>query len=157
MKTLLLALLVGGLSALGLITISPHDISNLSTIVVDPCDACPTEATCVNRVCVLPTDLGNGDVPEDGGATPGEEPGGETDCTKNPNWTDTKGKITICHQTGNKNAPSQTITVSSSALPAHIAHGDVCGVCGEGGIITPPTCLKGEELCKNTCVPIGSC
>ena len=36
-------------------------------------------------------------------------------------------KVTICHRTG---SGSVTITVSRSALPAHLAHGDTVGGCG---------------------------
>ena len=39
---------------------------------------------------------------------------------------DSKGKITICHKGKN------TITISVSALPAHLAHGDTCGACSSG-------------------------
>ncbi len=35
-------------------------------------------------------------------------------------------KVTICHRTG---SGSVTITVSRSALPAHLAHGDTMGAC----------------------------
>ena len=39
---------------------------------------------------------------------------------------DSKGKITICHKGKN------TITISVSALPAHLAHGDTCGAFSSG-------------------------
>ena len=38
-------------------------------------------------------------------------------------------KVTICHKTGNGNI---TITISSAALPAHLAHGDKIGACSGG-------------------------
>ena len=37
-----------------------------------------------------------------------------------------KEKVTICHRTG---SGSVTITISRSALPAHLAHGDTIGAC----------------------------
>jgi len=39
------------------------------------------------------------------------------------------GKVTLCHQTGSRNNPSVTITVSENALSAHIRHGDALGPC----------------------------
>ena len=37
--------------------------------------------------------------------------------------------MTICHRTHSKKHPFVTITVSKSALPAHLRHGDVLGRC----------------------------
>jgi hypothetical protein len=42
-------------------------------------------------------------------------------------------KITICHHTGSKKHPTETITVSENAVPAHLAHGDTLGPCPDGG------------------------
>jgi len=39
------------------------------------------------------------------------------------------GKTTICHRTHSKKHPGVTITVSNSALPAHMRHGDTLGPC----------------------------
>jgi hypothetical protein len=41
-------------------------------------------------------------------------------------------KITICHHTGSRKNPTQTITVSENAVPAHLAHGDTLGPCPDG-------------------------
>lgn len=38
-------------------------------------------------------------------------------------------KVTICHRTGSKKKPGNTITVSSSAVAAHLRHGDRLGPC----------------------------
>ena len=38
-------------------------------------------------------------------------------------------RVTICHNTGSETNPTNTITVSVNALPAHLAHGDTVGAC----------------------------
>jgi hypothetical protein len=69
------------------------------------------------------------------------------------------GKVNICHVTGN--GTYNYISVSSNALPAHVAHGDVvtdlndlanCGACGNA--CTAPangTAFCGEDGCDYTC------
>lgn len=42
-------------------------------------------------------------------------------------------KVTICHIPPGNPANAHSITVSDSALPAHLAHGDSVGDCGGGG------------------------
>ena len=37
--------------------------------------------------------------------------------------------VTICHQTGSKKSPTQTVTVSKNALAGHLQHGDTIGPC----------------------------
>jgi hypothetical protein len=41
-------------------------------------------------------------------------------------------KQVICHHTHSKKHPTHTITVSSSAVPAHLKHGDTLGACTQG-------------------------
>jgi hypothetical protein len=40
------------------------------------------------------------------------------------------GKTVLCHKTHSKKHPSVTISVSNSAVPAHVRHGDTIGACG---------------------------
>jgi hypothetical protein len=40
-----------------------------------------------------------------------------------------QGKVTVCHKFNRANDPAVTIRVSSNALKAHMAHGDVMGDC----------------------------
>jgi hypothetical protein len=39
------------------------------------------------------------------------------------------GKVTICHRTGKRNRPTETITVDGSSLQKHLNHGDTLGPC----------------------------
>ncbi len=45
--------------------------------------------------------------------------------------------VTICHAQTNNPDNTQTITVNENAVPAHLAHGDSCGPCEEGGEAPP--------------------
>ena len=45
------------------------------------------------------------------------------------------GKITICHHTHSATNPLVTITISRSALPAHLRHGDTIGPCPAAGVL----------------------
>jgi hypothetical protein len=42
-------------------------------------------------------------------------------------------KVVICHMPPGNPGNAHTITVSSNALMAHLAHGDTMGPCGGGG------------------------
>ena len=63
------------------------------------------------------------------------------------------GKVTVCHKTKSKKHPQVTITVSRSALPAHLKHGDTEGACpkaaasskGKGSEKKDPSANKGSE------------
>jgi hypothetical protein len=39
------------------------------------------------------------------------------------------GKVTICHKTGNKKKPRQTIVVNAASLDTFLAQGDTLGPC----------------------------
>jgi hypothetical protein len=47
-------------------------------------------------------------------------------------------KQTICHRTHSKKHPTVTITVSSSAVPAHLKHGDTLGACTKAPVTHAP-------------------
>jgi len=41
-------------------------------------------------------------------------------------------KVDICHNTNSETNPQVTINVSTSAIPAHLSHGDFVGTCEDG-------------------------
>ncbi len=45
---------------------------------------------------------------------------------------DGDGRVTICHMPPGNFGRAHTITLNIRALPAHLAHGDVCGPCEDG-------------------------
>ncbi len=49
-----------------------------------------------------------------------------SDCTE-----DSDGRVTICHIPPGNPGNAHTIRVSVKAVPAHLAHGDYCGLCEE--------------------------
>ena len=48
------------------------------------------------------------------------------------------GKVTVCHIPPGNPLNAQTLEVGSSALPAHLAHGDVVGICAGPPAPAPP-------------------
>jgi len=70
---------------------------------------------------------------------------------------DTTEKVTICHFPPGNPANIQTITISTSALPAHLAHGDFGGPCANDCKLFGSICNDGDACTTDTCNPDGTC
>ena len=57
-------------------------------------------------------------------------------------------KVVICHVPPGNPGKAHTITVSSNAVAAHLAHGDRLGDCSA----EPPTCIEQCTAAFNTCL-----
>ncbi len=64
------------------------------------------------------------------------------------------GKVAICHRTPSKKHPFVTITISPSAVPAHLRHGDVAGACTT--TTTSTTTTTGSTTTTTTAAPTAS-
>ena len=66
-------------------------------------------------------------------------------------------RVVICHfPLGNTENP-HNITISSSAIPAHLSHGDILGKCPSGCNINPSMC-DDQNLCTDDiCLENGEC
>lgn len=74
-----------------------------------------------------------------------------------PSFAGNNSKVTICHiPPGNPDNP-QTITVSESALGAHLAHGDSIGECQSGCQPGTSDCNDGNLCTSDTCLGNGEC
>ena len=65
------------------------------------------------------------------------------------------GKVIICHIPPGDPSDQETLTVSANAVPAHLAHGDKLGACGdepEPGCVSNDECLE-EDYCAK---PVGA-
>ncbi len=61
-------------------------------------------------------------------------------------WDDDgDGQVTICHLPPGNSGNPQTMDVNQNNLPAHLAHGDSCGPCEEGGEGPPDQGGDGES------------
>ncbi len=69
----------------------------------------------------------------------------------------TTQKITICHFPPGNTANFQTITISPSALPAHLAHHDFGGPCENDCALFGSICDDGNECTVDTCNADGTC
>jgi hypothetical protein len=95
----------------------------------DPCDdgdACTTEDTCSNGECLggAPIKCDDGEVcdPATGECVVDQDP---CECVR--------GRVTLCHIPPGNLDNAHTITVGCAARDKHLAHGDVCGPCEDGG------------------------
>ncbi|MFH0853709.1 MAG: peptidoglycan-binding protein [bacterium] len=57
-----------------------------------------------------------------------------------------EGKVTICHVPSGNIPNKQTITIGKSALGAHVAHGDMIGVCSDEPTLVPPPTSPAETI-----------
>jgi len=60
----------------------------------------------------------------------GGEEGGDEETPPGACGTASGGQITICHIPPGNPGARQTLRISPNAWPAHQAHGDTCGACG---------------------------
>jgi hypothetical protein len=89
-------------------------------------------------------------------------------------------KVDVCHIPLNNSAKFHTISVSENAIPAHMAHGDFAGPCGQYAEVIcndsdpctkdvfyagtesceynlPVDCNDGNACTTNTCEPMVGC
>jgi hypothetical protein len=66
-------------------------------------------------------------------------------------------KVTICHFPPGNPDNYQTITISASALPAHLAHGDYPGPCANDCKLFGTSCNDNNLCTTDTCNPDGTC
>jgi len=68
---------------------------------------------------------------DDSDDSQGDDSGSEDDSGSDDDNNNGQPKVTICHVPPGNPANAHTITISTSALPAHLAHGDTKGACIE--------------------------
>lgn len=67
-------------------------------------------------------------------------------------------KIDICHIPPANPGHAQTITIGASALPAHLAHGDMLGPCQNDCRLFGISCDDGDACTFDSCGPMtGAC
>jgi hypothetical protein len=91
---------------------------------------------CLGNTCIGQTGFARSPVQACGGTTTTIDTDIDTDrvtVSDTTNATNTTARVTICHKTS---AAQQTITVSRSALAAHLRHGDSEGACVVNGTNT---------------------
>ena len=54
-------------------------------------------------------------------------------------------KVAMCHRTGSKKHPLQTITVAKPAVKAHLRHHDTLGACPAGSATTATSTTSGDD------------
>jgi hypothetical protein len=61
-------------------------------------------------------------------------------------------KILICHIPPGNPENAHEICVGAPAVPAHLAHGDLCGQCQQQCKGLDEPCVQDNECCSNACV-----
>jgi len=62
-----------------------------------------------------------------------------------------KGKVTVCHRPPGNPANSHTLSISKSALKAHLGHGDVLGRCAPTCAADGADCAAAGDCCSDNC------
>ena len=91
--------------------------------------ACSSSRSTYPNSRTIPTPNGNVIVMDDGRVYRDRDRDGRPDVYEDGTYgRDRNGRTSVCHR-------GRTLTVSGSAVRAHVNHGDYVGACGSGGVV----------------------